>query len=533
MPVPAIDIKHMALACAQNLRRKGLKDNSLVALPMEASAPLVAIMLGTWLAGGHFVLLPAKETGAQATSKPLINPAVLDLLQPWAIVHDGLVGDLLTENRAAHWISAQELLQGHADSSIAGNDVKLPAASDLALLQMTSGSTSAPKAIPITHAMLDANCAGIVNRCAITQRDHMVSWLPMNHDMGLSALTVALFSEAHLTLIPVSEFTRNPLVWLDVISKQKGTVSPAPTFAYGLMPRLRRRIERMAVDLSTWRYGWVGAEPVFVHVLETFEACMSAFGLKSGVLKPSYGMAEAVVAISCSDPFEPYRKLTICRTTLFEKSQAVKTNEFNPNSITLASNGKPLENVSLRVINDQNQILPDGHVGEVCVSGPFITDKYLDNIDHDRFGSHGFLTGDLGFLLDGHVYITGRKKDLIVRGGVNVAAHNIELAAETVLNLRGGTCAAFSDIDFQSGHERVVLIIGCLLKIDEEETTRAEIARQVLNETGLQIDSIVFVPASSVPKTTSGKVQRGVARMLWREGKFSNSPKLKGSDQNG
>lgn len=519
---PADDIKRMALTCAYRLRQAGFGKNKLLALPMEASAPLVAVVLGTWLAGGHFVLLPARETSPHEPTKPPIDPAVVSLLKPWGMVYDDSQSDLPANVHAVRSLGLRSLLQNETPALFTENFAfTLPDASELALLQMTSGSTGTPKAIPITHAMLEANCAGIVCRCAMNEDDHIVSWLPMNHDMGLSALTVALFAEARLTLIPVSEFSRNPLVWIDAISKQKGTVSPAPTFAYGLIPRLKRRMERMSLDLRSWRYAWVGAEPVFMNVLASFEASMQAFGLKPHVLKPSYGMAEAVVAVSCSDPGEPFRKLTLCRTSLFEQQCAVPIDAESSNGITLVSNGKPLDNANVLVVNEKGQTVPDGYVGEICISGPFVASRYLNDVDQEKFSPQGFLTGDLGFVLENHLYITGRKKDLIVRGGVNVAAHSVEKATESVLGLRGGTCIAFSDIDFESSHERIVVLVGSVPKADETEAVRSQVIKSILSETGLQVDTIVFTLASSLPRTTSGKVQRAAARIMWKAGKFS------------
>jgi fatty-acyl-CoA synthase len=318
-------------------------------------------------------------------------------------------------------------------------------------------------------------------------------------------------------LIPTSVFVRRPLLWLETIARYRASVSPAPMSAYALLARMDRVLAGADLDLSSWRYAWVGAEPVFEHHLSRFKRVARALGMPETALQPAYGMAESVVAVSMGRAGRPYRVLHVDRERLFTQSRARPVAPEQPGAVAFVSNGAPVDGVEACVLSQTGEPLEELHVGRICVRGPSVMRGYFGDAS-SRDPADWFDTGDLGFLHEGEIFVSGRNKDLIIRGGVNINPHLIEWAAESHLGLRPGRSVAFSHLDAAAGREEIVVVVGIQPQAPQAERIRAEIARELTQRVGVQIDRVVFVRGSSIAQTTSGKVRRGQMKAAYERG---------------
>lgn len=361
--------------------------------------------------------------------------------------------------------------------------------SDLAFVQFTSGSTGgAAKGAEVRFAQLQANLDALASRIGMSREDRMVSWAPLYHDMGLMAVLIALRHGADLVLMDTEHFVRRPTSWLEAISTHRGTITTAPPTALKLLTHRHAR----DVDLSSLRYAWIGGEAVFPSVLKAFSERYASSGLGEFVLQPTYGMAETVVGVSCGDPGAPWRV-----------------------SDEIISCGRPLDGMEVRIADEDGDALPQAQMGRILVRGPSVISGYLGL---PRFEDGGWYdTGDVGFLEDGHLHVSGRVKDVLKRGAESYPAHLVETVAEDALGLRTGRAAAFACFRPDLGKEEIVVLV-------EEREWSSDHARRVaaavMETFGLQIDVIRSVEGGRLPRTSSGKLMRQMIAAQYREGKL-------------
>jgi fatty-acyl-CoA synthase len=519
----ADDLRQRAGQWALTLQANGIAPGSLVAACGQTSLQLIAAVLGAWLVGAAVVILPERSPGTESSLRRTAEG--LQALQPALLLVDAAQGaDAMGDGRP--------VLRLDAATAAAASGLPTPfaagAADTLALMQLTSGTTGKAKAVPITHRMLAENCLATARRIAVRRDDHMLSWLPLTHDMGFcGAFCQALSTDIALTLLTTARFAQSPLCLLQALSDQRATLSPNPPSAYGLLARLGRRAQREGLDLSRWRFAWVGAEPVFANVLRDFEAAMQPLGLRADVLQPSYGMAEAVVAVSFAPAGRRWQTLQVQARALRETGVVLPlaerpgspTQEAEVQALTLVSNGPPLDGVEVRVCDEQGAPLPSGREGTLWVRGRSVAGGYAQGHDPQRFSLGWYNTGDLGFLWQGEVYVSGRVKDVVSRGGVKVGAHEIEAAVEAELDWRPGRVAAFASLDHAQGRERVVVLVARRFGTQEPVLER-RLEQAVLQHCGMRVDEFVFCAAGPLPRTTSGKLQRGAVRAGWQRGEY-------------
>jgi fatty-acyl-CoA synthase len=363
---------------------------------------------------------------------------------------------------------------------------------DLAYIQLTSGSTTTPKAVAISHANLAANARGIYLGGQGGQLDHaFVSWLPLYHDMGLVGIVfTALYCGYHLTLMPPEAFVGTPRRWLEAISEAGGVahvVTSAPNFGYQWCVDRIPESKRQGLDLSNWRLACCGAEMVRPGTLSAFSARFGPVGFQEGAFAPCYGMAETTLAVTFCPPGRPPR---IHRDRV--------------------SCGPPIEGLDVIVGDPQSGApLQDGQEGEVLVRGSSVFQGYYlnDRATADVLREGWFHTGDLGFLHEGELYITGREKDLLVLDGANVAPYELEWVAQEHLPLDGGRAAAFSVERDRREHPVLVAEVKTVPDPAAMETVRRDVAGGFA-----PLHDLVLVRRGSLPKTSSGKVQRGEVR---------------------
>lgn len=376
---------------------------------------------------------------------------------------------------------------------------------DLAFLQFTSGSTSSPKGVMVTHRNLSVNSHAIMfDGLKSTPADRGVSWLPLYHDMGLIGFVIApLYALVQVMFLPTSAFIRRPSLWLDAIHRFRGTITFAPNFAFALATRAVTEGQARSWDLSCMRALGCGAEPIQPDVLRAFMGRFAAQGLKPESILPSYGMAEATLAITFADVAAPIRTDTI-------DLAAMRAGEARPASagatMELVSCGRPFPGHELAVMGPGGKRLGERQVGEVWFRGPSVTAGYYGDpaATEEAFGDGWLKTGDLAYQAEGELFICGRAKDLIILNGKNYYPQDIERIVSKVDGIRDGQCVAFSRFD-DTGAEIAVVVA-------ESRKHTAGIAQAIISavrgELGLTITEAHFIKRGTLAKTSSGKVRR-------------------------
>jgi acyl-CoA synthetase (AMP-forming)/AMP-acid ligase II len=403
--------------------------------------------------------------------------------------------------------------------------------STLAMIQYTSGSTADPKGVALRHANLIANQRAIQRAMDSSDRTVGVSWLPMYHDMGLIGFVIhPLFLGIPSYLMSPVHFLERPVRWLRAISRFRATISGAPNFAYELCVKRVTDQEKAGLDLSSWRTVFTGSEHVRAAPLRRFAKRFADCGLRADALYPCYGLAEASLLVAGSVPDRGLRTVLLDGRALGE-GIAAQCGHDHPRRVEVTSSGTPPAGHEVVIVTQEPvSMLPEGRVGEIWVRGPSIADGYWNRPGEtvSTFGAtlpgrgaEPFLrTGDLGFTLDGHLYVTGRAKEVMIVRGRNVYPQDVEVAAqEADSRLRAGCGAAFAiEAD---GQEEVVLVQEVSLPASEaggaalagareqelQELLRA-IRQAVSDAQGIRLAAIALVPPRSMPRTSSGKLMR-------------------------
>jgi fatty-acyl-CoA synthase len=376
---------------------------------------------------------------------------------------------------------------------------------DLAFLQFTSGSTSSPKGVMVTHRNLSVNSHAIMfDGLKSTPADRGVSWLPLYHDMGLIGFVIApLYALVQVMFLPTSAFIRRPSLWLEAIHRFRGTITFAPNFAFALATRAVTETQAKSWDLSCMRALGCGAEPIQPDVLRAFMDRFAAQGLSPASMLPSYGMAEATLAITFADVTTPIRTDRIDLAAM-RAGKALPATEGA--TMELVSCGRPFPGHELAVMGPGARRLGDREVGEVWLRGPSVTAGYYRDpvATEEAFGGGWLKTGDLAYQADGELFICGRAKDLIILNGKNYYPQDIERIVSKVDGIRDGQCVAFSRFD-DAGAEIAVVVAE-----SRKQTAglAAAIIAAVRAELGLTITEAHFIKRGTLAKTSSGKVRR-------------------------
>src|SRR5512141_393300 len=401
----------------------------------------------------------------------------------------------------------------------------------LAMLQYTSGSTSRPKGVMLSHANLMANIRAIHQAFGIQYGESSVFWLPMHHDMGLvGGVLVPVFTGATNVSISPATFLQNPITWLAAISKYRATISGGPNFAYDLCIRKITAEQPATLDLSSWALAFVGAEPIAPGTLERFAAAFAPCGFKPGAFYPCYGLAEATLMVSgprrCSGA-----TVGAFRSTALTENRVEPVTNDSPQARRLVSCGSPVGDLRVVIVDPHSRAEEaPGRVGEIWVDGASVGQGYWNKPGQTRrsfdarlsdTGGGPFLrTGDLGFMREGQLYVTGRLDDLIIVRGLNRYPQDIEATARgSHPLLKSGNGAAFVADDH--GHQRLVLVQETARNGEKDLTPALDAIRQaVLDEHGLALDAIVLVRSGTILRTSSGKIQRHACRAAFLAGEL-------------
>ncbi|MDP9035402.1 MAG: fatty acyl-AMP ligase [Myxococcota bacterium] len=408
---------------------------------------------------------------------------------------------------------------------------------DVALLQFTSGSTSRPKGVTLTHANLAANIRCIMgDGLRLNDDDVGVSWLPLYHDMGLIGFVLApLYHRVPVVILPALLFLKRPVSWFQAVSRHGGTTAYAPNFAYALCVKRIKPSELRGLDLSRWRIAGCGAEPIRPETLEAFAGAFASIGFKKQALLPSYGMAESSLAIAFSELGAGMKTIGVDGPALWETATAKLVAEDDERAVRLVACGREFPGHTIRVFDSadasSHHPLPERVVGEIRIQGPSVMQGYWEDAERTReaFAGGFFRTGDLGFLHENQLFICGRSKEVVIVNGRNYYPQDMEWEAGKVDGVRKGNVVAFGARDptgVERDRERVVVAFEVQ---DPERLTQAaslvrEVRRAVQEGMALTLDDVVALPHGALPKTSSGKLQRARTRELYESGELMGRP---------
>ncbi len=511
------------------LREKGLKPKDRVVIMLPTSSAFVYLFFGTLLAGG--IPVPTYPPSTFGNNSVFLSN-LRHIFQSSQARFFGSEPRILGSFRETfenfpfleHVFNASEI------DFNSGNPGEMKPAEvrsdDVSLLQYTSGSTGFPKGVVLTHGNLLNNVHAISEAIKINRAtDFGVSWLPLFHDMGLiGCLLTALYTATPVALMPTESFMMRPDRWLHNISKYKATISPSPNFGYYLCTRLLNTTRLKGVDLSSWRVALTGAEAIDINVLERFETLLKPYGFSRRAFLPAYGLAESSLAVTIAPLEDNLKVARLNRGKLENDGTAEDYDEEDATLTKIVSVGKPVKGQQAEIHDSEGNRSPDNRVGEIWIKGLSVTSGYFNNpgVTKKSFRQDWFKTGDLGFKRNGDLYITGRIKELIIKRGRNYYPYDIEKALWNIAGIREGRCAAFASWNHAESSEDLVLVIETAKTSSEADLDdlAKSVNAVVLENIGLKPDRIVFIPPKSIPKTSSGKIQRLLCKKLLEEGKL-------------
>lgn len=518
---------HHSISFAQMLQRSLQRLAEFQAAGVESAHHMIlqcsdnsAFLEGFWacLLGGIVAVPVAGGNSAEHRQKlfriaqMLDNPALftdeknLSRVQTFAAEHD-----LATEfsELEARCCLTTSLTESSSDST--GNAVIVqPSPNDTAFIQFSSGSTSTPKGIVLTHKNLLTNTGSIIEGCLMSSSDHLLSWMPLTHDMGLIGfhLTPLVCDTSH-SLIPTDVFVRRPGIWLSETQHMQATILCSPNFGYQHLLKSFKPEKHEGLDLSSVRLLFNGAEPISVALCREFMQTLQAFELDPHAMFPVYGLAEASLGVTFPSLDNRFTSLTLARSSLTVGEMVSVLSEENAEGVQFVAVGKPLSHVELAIRDENNSSCIERVTGRICIRGLNVTSGYYKDpeLNAQLIDSEGWLdTGDLGFISDGQLYITGRAKDIIFINGQNVYPHDLEELLVQQQLIERGKLAVASCPDPSHDTEQLLVFVLHRGDISELETLARDITRTLGIEAGVRVDAVVAVPR--IPKTTSGKVQR-------------------------
>jgi fatty-acyl-CoA synthase len=411
---------------------------------------------------------------------------------------------------------------------------------DTCFLQFTSGSTSAPKGVIVSYGNIAANVRRFMEEGLKVEAgvDSGVSWLPLYHDMGLIGFVLGpLYHRNTITYLSPLLFLKRPVRWLETISRLRATISFGPNFAYALCVKRVRDKDIEGLDLSTWRAAGCGAEPIRAGDLNAFASKFAPAGFNHRAMLPCYGMAEATLAISFDRLGDGVCTENVDADDLAGELKANVAESGSGRAIEVVNCGKAFEEHDVAVFDPKDETsenpLTDRAVGELRVRGPSVTSGYFNEpeLTKEAFAGDWLRTGDMGYIVDGDIFICGRQKELIIVNGRNYYPQDLEWEASRIDGVRKGNVIAFGTRKPLDDRERVVVAFETSVSDhDARETLRNEVRKAVRQATGLSIDDVVDLDAGVLPKTSSGKLRRNETRRLYETGELFKRTSARRSD---
>jgi fatty-acyl-CoA synthase len=516
---PYAELQSDALAAARRLIALGVKPQDRIALIAETCPEFAALFFGAIYAGAWPVPLPLPTSFGGRDSYIDQLRVQLQSSDPMMLIYPAELADFAGE--AARQQSVKGL-DWTSFATLPAADQPLPKAesSDIAYLQYSSGSTRFPHGVAVTHEALLNNLAAHSHGMHVCETDRCVSWLPWYHDMGLvGCLLSPVANQVSADYLKTEDFARRPLAWLDLISRNKGTtLSYSPTFGYDICARRissqTKASERF--DLSRWRVAGNGADMIRPDVMQSFVDAFAEAGFQASAFLPSYGLAEATLAVSIMPPGEGIIVELVEESELSgEAAPANRPRRYR----AIVNCGKPCRDMAVEIRGDDGTPVSERMIGQVWAAGPSIMHSYFRDEESTRAClQDGWLnTGDMGYMSEGYLYVVGRAKDMIIINGKNHWPQDIEWAVEQLPGFKQGDIAAFA-ITGPTGEEMPAVLVHCRTTDDGERSKLHETIRdKVRSITGMHC-MVELVPPRTLPRTSSGKLSRAKARSMYLSG---------------
>lgn len=510
---------------AQGLIAYGVKPAETVAIMLPTCAEFFYGFIGTLLAG--------------AIPVPIYPPFRPDQIEEYAkrevhILKNAEVRILITFQKAE---TLSKMLKAFIPSLKAVTTVaalqqkrkeELPklqqAKHDSAMIQYTSGSTGNPKGVLLSHFNLLSNIRAYGIAAEVKPNDTAVSWLPLYHDMGLIGMWLgSLYYGLPVTIMSPLHFLSRPENWLKTIHQRRATLTGGPNFAYDLCVKRIRDEDIAGLDLSSLRITFNGAEAIYPNTIRSFTKRFEKYGLNPKAFLPVYGLAESSVALTFPKLNSLPRIDRIAREPYEREHRAIPFAADTKNSLEFVSCGKPLVNHEIRIIDDHGKELPERHVGNLYFRGPSSMQGYYRNPEATSqiYNNGWWNSGDLAYIAEGDVFITGRKKDIIIKAGRNIYPPEVEEMVNTVEGVRRGCAVAFGVKDFQQGTERFVVVAETnVTESAQKSKIKRNITEKISEMLGIPPDEVHLVAPRTIPKTSSGKLRRSAMLQGYTEGKI-------------
>jgi fatty-acyl-CoA synthase len=520
---PFFELREDALAAAARLVARGVAPGDRVALLAETAAEFVALFFGALYAGAWPVPLPLPTSfgGRDAYIDQLATQ--LRSADPSLLLYPEELAGLASAAAEAVGVEASDWIS-FSKTEAAPVALPRPEPDDIAYLQYSSGSTRFPHGVAVTHRALLSNLAAHAHSMKIGPGDRGISWLPFYHDMGLVGCMLSIVgNQMSADYLKTEDFARRPLAWLDLISRHEGTaMSYSPTFGYDICARRVSSQTNVAerFDLSRWRVAGNGADMIRPDVMQAFVDTFAPAGFKASSFLPSYGLAEATLAVSVMPPGEGIVVEMVEETLLAGGGPGERDRPQRYRAVVNC--GKPVRDMEIDIRGDDGSRLAEREIGRVHCRGPSVMAGYFrdDEATAACLDPDGWLdTGDMGYLSSGYLYIVGRAKDMIIINGKNHWPQDIEWAVEQLPGFKAGDIAAFS-ITTPGGEETPAVLVQCRTSDQEERgRLRSIIRERVRAITGINC-VVELVPPRSLPRTSSGKLSRAKARNLYLSGEI-------------
>ncbi|GKS02429.1 fatty acyl-AMP ligase [Sphingomonas aquatilis] len=529
-PYPFAELRSDAIAAAYRLIAAGVQPEDRIALVAETGPEFAALFFGTIYAGAWPVPLPLPTSFGGRDSYIEQLRVQLASCDPKMLIFPPELSAMAAE---AARLAGTDGIDWSEFATRAAPEAALPQAhgEQIAYLQYSSGSTRFPHGVAITHHALLNNLAAHSHGMQIDGTDRCISWLPWYHDMGLVGCFLSpIANQVSTDYLKTEDFARRPLAWLDMISRHDGTaLSYSPTFGYDICARRMSSQTKAAerFDLSRWRVAGNGADMIRPDVMQAFVDAFADAGFKASAFLPSYGLAEATLAVSLMPPGEGIRVELVEETQLSGGGDSLAANDGpRPQRFRAIVNcGKPVRDMTVEIREEDGTPLPDGAIGKLWCKGPSVMVGYFrDQEATDACMVDGWLdTGDMAYMSDGYIYIVGRAKDMIIVNGKNHWPQDIEWAVEQLPGFKSGDIAAFA-ITTPGGEETPAVLVQCRSSDDAERLRlRDEIRERVRSVTGMNC-VIELIPPRTLPRTSSGKLSRAKARNLYLSGDIKPYP---------
>ncbi len=513
------ELLNQSKAFACGLLSMGINPGDKAIIATENNRETFTILWGCFLAGiVPTILQPVLSLATSNPSASKILNVAKQMDNPYIFTSRALDTDESTAGIRVVPFSHIPALEGDPEF--------VPTMDDLAFIQFSSGSTGDPKGIMLTQRNLSSNMNSIALGLDLQPHDPVGNWMPIYHDMGLIGYHLTPLSRpSNQFHIHTIDFIKNPSLWPEMMSRYKITITGCPNFGQELLIRyLKRRPEGHDWDLSPLKAMLNGAEPISVKVMNDFNKALKPFGFREEAMMPVYGMAEATLAISFTPLMEPTVVTEFDNEELDKNFNAVKSNQpqSSRNIRSIVGVGVALRGVEFMIAGQDFNELPEGKVGHILVRGENITEGYYQNPEATKelFNGDWLKTGDMGFIFEGNLYISGRFKDIIFANGKNYFANDLEALACSLDDFSFGKTIIGGITDHKTGKEKVLVFAAAIAEA-KAKAVLEQLRALMRTELGIPLDELILIKSNEIPKTSSGKIQRYKVIQRYQQGDFA------------